>query len=99
MVSSEIMLGKVLNQPNKASKSCKKGLKLGTSQGTQTMAMQNMKQMASIIQNSPRSCQNEPKTCKNQSQNKLEQRAESMRHARLQKRCYTTPIKTKHGMT
>ena len=76
-----------------------KGLKLGTNQGTQTMAMENMKQMASIIQNSPRSFQNEPKTCKDQSQNKLEQRAESMRHVRLQKRCYTTPIKTKRGMT
>ena len=56
-----------------------KGLKLEASQGTQTKAMQNLKQMTSIIQNSPRSCQNEPKTCKDQSQNKLEQRAESMR--------------------
>ena len=76
-----------------------KGLKLKTSQRAQTKAMQNLKQMTSIFQNSPRSCQNEPKTCKDQSQNKLEQRAKSMRHARPQKRCYTTPIKTKHGMT
>ena len=73
--------------------------KLKASQGVQTMAMQNMKQMANIIQNSPRSCQNEPKTCKDQSQNKLERRTKSMRHARPQKGCYTTPIKTKHAVT
>ena len=37
---------------------------------TCTKAMQNMKQMASTTQNSPRSCQNESKTSMEQSQNK-----------------------------
>ena len=76
-----------------------KGLKLETSQGAQTMAMQNLKQLTGIIQNSHRSSQNEPQTSKDQSQNKQEQKAKNIKHARLQKMCYTTPIKTNHGMT
>ena len=54
--------------------------------------------MASITKNSPKSCQNEPKTCNGQGQNMLERWAQNKEHARPQKGCYTTPIKTEHGM-
>ena len=54
--------------------------------------------MASMTQNSPKAWQSKPKTCNDQGQNKLKQRVKIMRHARPSKRCYTTPITTKHDM-
>ena len=75
------------------------GLKLETSQGTQTMAMRIKPQRAKGTQNSPKAGQDKTKNMLETSQHKLEHNTKSMRHARLQKGCYTTPIKTKHGMT
>ena len=62
------------------------------------MAMQSKPQRGKGIQNSPKVGQGETKNMLELSQYKLEQKAESMKHARLQKGYYTTPIKTKHGM-
>lgn len=87
----------------KSTKQCKDGMqespKLETSQRTQTMAMQGEPQRAKGYQNSPKAGQDRAKNKLETSQHKLEHNAKSMRHARLQKGCYTTPIKTKHGMT
>ena len=48
-----------------------RGSKLEDSKGTCTKAMQNMKQMESTTQNSPKAYQCESKTCMDQGQNKL----------------------------
>lgn len=57
-------------------------LKLETCKATCTTAMQYMKHMANITQNSPRACQNDAKTYMEGSQNKLAWWAWSMKFAR-----------------
>ena len=63
------------------------------------MAIQSKPQRGQGHQTSPKAGQGESKNMLEPSYYKLEQNAKNMEHARLQKGYYTTPIKTKHGMT
>ena len=63
------------------------------------MAMQSKPQRGKGIKNSPKAGQGESKNMLEPSHYKLEQKAKNMEHGMRQKGYYTTPIKTKHGMT
>ena len=63
------------------------------------MAMQSKPQRAKGTQNSPKAGQYKTKSMLEPSQHKLEQKSKRHEACKANKGCYTTPIKTKHGMT
>ena len=72
--------------------------KLETSKKTYTMATQSKPQRAEGNQNSPKAGQDKTNNMLETSQHKLEYNSKRHEACKATKGCYTTPIKSKHGM-